>query len=67
MDRSSVAKNLNFVELYARYGKKTAQMGCFTQYIVIALIPIQSAHHADLNLAPYVRHLIQHEDQSRHQ
>jgi hypothetical protein len=28
---------MEFVELYATYGKKTALLGCFTQYIDILL------------------------------
>ena len=72
MISASVAKKLVFVEHFARYGKKTAQMGCFTQYIVIVFKLyswriIQYVHHVDLSLDPYVHHQIQRGFQSQDQ
>ena len=37
MEESSVAKKWRLVEFYATYRKKTALLGCFTQYIVFII------------------------------
>lgn len=66
MELSSVSKNLDFVEHYATYRKKTAHLGCFTQYIVFIFNTVSInlyVHHADLNQALYAHHQNQHEYQ----
>ena len=68
MISASVAKKPDFVEPFARYGKKTALTGCFILYIVIILIRliIRYVRHVGLNQDPYVHHQIQHGSQSPH-